>query len=157
MYKCIGKYCDSPKKDPSENKWRDCEELAEGNYKYCKNCVGLIVKVCTCNKVFITGIPETVSIKDDFYTIPSPIPDYFFKQIKGNIYGIQGCRGCKYKDDEVLEDVDKAIRKSISSCVYQKIGEEYEYMSDALDPIVEEKLLEMGINLGQPANIEVSF
>ncbi len=115
------------------------------------------MKVCTCNKVFISGIPATVSIGDDFYEMPNPVPEYFFKRISGNIYGIQGCRGCKYTEDEVLADTDKAIRMSISSCVYQKIGDDYEYMSDALDPKFEEKLISMGISLGEPANIEVSF
>ncbi len=141
MSKCIGK----------------CKELVEEPYKYCKKCIGVKVKICTCNKVFISGVPDTMSLSDEYYKLPNPIPDYFFKQIKGNIHGIQGCRGCKYTEDEILTDTDKAIRMSISSCVYQKIDGIYEYMSDALDPKFEEKLNAMGISLGQPATIEINF
>lgn len=151
MSKCIGK--NKVKKDV----WRDCEENVEEPYKYCKKCVELRVKICTCNKIFISGIPDTILITNDYYALPNPIPDYFFKQIKGNIHGIQGCRGCKYTEADILADTDKAIRMSISSCVYQKIDGVYEYMSDALDPKFEEKLISMGVTLGNPANIEINF
>jgi hypothetical protein len=136
---------------------KSCEENTDGQYLHCKKCIERKIKICTCNKVFVSGIPEIFVIGDEYYKLPDPIPPYFFKQIKGNIYGIQGCRGCKYTNDEVLADTDKAIRMSISSCVYQKIDGIYEYMSDAIDPVCEEKLASIGISLGNPAVIEVNY
>ncbi len=136
---------------------KNCKKSSEEQFKHCKKCLTELLKICTCDKIFIIGIPDTILVEKEYFNMPDPVPEYFFKQISGNIYGIQCCRGCKYTESEVLKDSDKAIRVSISSCVYQKIGDKYEYMSDALDPAYEEKLISLGINLGNPVNIKVSF
>jgi hypothetical protein len=161
--RCIGKYCNNPQKDPKKNIWYDCKSTIESPYKYCKDCIKLRLRICTCEKEFITGIPCTILINKDYYPFPDNPPNYFFTNIKGNIWGIKGCRGCKYKEDEILADINKSVKMSISSCIYQKIFNEekqlneFEYMSDALDPNFEKHVLSLGIKLGEPANIEVNL
>lgn len=150
------------------NKCNKCEYdlnnyIEDYNYKMCKECVRNNIKVCTCNKTFITGIPDTIKIEDDYYNIPEELPEYFFKQIFGKMYGIEGCKGCKHTGlISIKNNFETALRASIYSCVYQKIKDNhhedffYEYVSDALNPVFDDYLKKNGIKVGEEMELPVT-
>lgn len=132
-------------------------------YKLCKECVNNCIKVCTCNKKFITGVPTIIKIENDYYNIPKELPDYFFKQLSGKFYGIEGCKGCKHKlPISIQNDFEHALQSNIYSCVYQKIKDHnqenffFEYVSDALNPIFDDYLKEKGITVGENLDLQVA-
>jgi hypothetical protein len=57
------------------------------------------------------------------------------------------------KEISVKDNFDAALQASIVSCVYQKVDDKYEYLSDALDPAFENYAARQGIVLGEPAKI----
>lgn len=131
-------------------------------YVLCKDCVNSCIKVCTCKKKFITGIPEIIKIENEYYKIPEELPEYFFKQLAGKFYGIEGCKGCKYKQPiSIQNDFEIALQSNIYSCVYQKIKDSdhedffYEYVSDALNPVFDDYLKEKGVKVGENIDLPV--
>jgi hypothetical protein len=133
-------------------------------YKLCKVCVNNCVKVCTCEKKFITGIPKIIKIENDYYELSDKLPEYLFKQLAGKFYGIEGCKGCKYKSPiSIQNDFEHALQSNIYSCVYQKIKDNhhedffYEYVSDALNPIFDDYLKENGIKVGENLDLSVTY
>lgn len=140
-----------------------CNNKKENDYDLCKNCIQEFIRICTCNKKFITDKPKqyvlgkknsVISLID----LPDEIPDFFYTQLNGNLYHILGCRGCQHTEEiSVKDNFDAALQASIISCVYQKVAENdnsyYEYLSDALDPAFENYAARQGIVLGEPAKI----
>ena len=142
-----------------------CTNQKEDGYDLCKNCIQQFVRICTCNKTFITENPVKYVLgkRNGIITIlqlPDPIPDFFFTGLKGNLYHIFGCRGCQHTETiSVQNDFNAALQASILSCVYQRIEEDgnvfYEYLSDSLDPVFEQYIEQKGIKVGEPAKIVV--
>ena len=127
-------------------------------YELCKECIVKNVRVCTCNKTFITGKPQMMRILDKTYDIPDPIPDYFFLKLQENYYHILGCRGCEAKEEiSVQNNFEKALQASIVSCVYQHIDNKWTYLSDSLDEVFEKYLESKGIKVGEPTDITFEF
>lgn len=144
------------------------KNIAEYNekypYKLCKECINDCVKICTCNKKFITGVPKIIKIENDYYEIPEELPDYLFKQLTGKFYGIEGCKGCKYKlPISIQNDFERALQANIYSCVYQKIKDcdnedfFYEYVSDALNPVFDDYLREKGVIVGENIDLPITL
>jgi len=145
-----------------------CNNNREECYDLCRDCIQQFIRICTCNKTFITGKPTHYvlgKIKSDngvgvitLLELPDPIPDFFYTQIKGNLYHILGCRGCQHTEViSVEKNYIAALQASIQSCVYQKVNDNgnifYEYLSDSLDPVFEEYIQKHGIKVGEPAKI----
>lgn len=142
-----------------------CNNDREDGYDLCRNCIQQFVRICTCDKTFITDKPThyVLGKKDSVITIldlPDPIPEFFYTQLTGNLYHIFGCRGCQHTDViSVQDDFTAALQASIQSCVYQKVEENgttfYEYLSDSLDPVFEDYIEQKGIKVGEVAKIAV--
>lgn len=140
-----------------------CSNDREDGYDLCVDCIQQFIRICTCNKTFITGKPThyVLGKKDSVITLvelPDPIPEFFYTQINGNLYHILGCRGCQHTEViSVQENFVAALQASIQSCVYQKVEEDgntfYEYLSDSLDPDFEDYIQQKGIKVGEPAKI----
>jgi hypothetical protein len=136
-----------------------CGSDKEDGFDFCKKCFNSLVRICTCNKTFISGVPKyyvlgKINSVITLHTLPDVIPDFFYTQIKGNLYHILGCRGCQHQEEiSVKNNFKDALQASIVSCIYQKIENEYEYLSDSLDPDFEEYLDKNGIVVGEPAKI----
>lgn len=130
-------------------------------YELCSKCFGKSVRICTCDKTFIVDKPCTYTFGKkngivNLYTLPDPIPEFFYTHIHGNLYHILGCRGCKYNEQiSVKDNLKTAIQTSIESCIFQKVEGIYEYLSDSLDSNFENYALSVGIFLGTPAKIEM--
>lgn len=140
-----------------------CQNNRESSYEFCKNCIREYIRICTCNKEFIKDKPSkfTFGKKNsvvEIIELPTPIPDYFYTHIQGNLYHILGCRGCQHIEPiSIKNNFKDALQSSITSCIYQKNEEDaniyYEYLSDSIDPVFEEYAIKHGINLGEPAQI----
>lgn len=91
-----------------------CDNDNIDDYDYCSSCIQKLVRVCTCDKKFITEVPKILILRVgevtkqiDIPTLDSinfpryttKLPDYFFTKIKGRLYHILGCRGCKFKEE----------------------------------------------------------
>jgi hypothetical protein len=147
--------------------YNQCKNKKEIGYDLCKYCVQEFIRICTCNKKFITDKPTQYVLgkRNSVITttdLPSEIPEFFYTQLNDNLYHILGCRGCQYtasgKEISVKDNFIAALQASIVSCVYQKIKNEdgsvvYEYMSDALDPVFENYVVAQGMILGEPTKI----
>jgi hypothetical protein len=142
-----------------------CDNRKENEYDLCKYCIREFIRICTCNKKFITDKPKQYVLgkKNSVVTLvdlPKEIPEFFYTQLNGNLYHILGCRGCQSaisgKEISVKDNFDAALQASIVSCVYQKVENNYEYLSDALDPEFENYATRQGIILGEPAKIAIS-
>jgi hypothetical protein len=137
-----------------------CHNKVAPGYEYCKRCIMREIRICTCNKKFITGKPIIANLFDKEIYLIDPIPDFFFTHLTGNIYHILSCRGCKNTGEiSIKENFDQALQAGIVSCVYQKVEEDgktfYEYLSDALCPKFEETLEKNGIKVGDPEEIRL--
>jgi hypothetical protein len=145
-----------------------CNNIKEDGFELCANCIQHTIRVCTCNKKFITEKPHEVIMGNLDYEhsmiVPDQIPNFFLTHIRGNLYHILGCRGCKAsvakKEISIQENFEAALQASIVSCVYQKVEEDdsepfYEYLSDSLDPEFEAYLAEKGVVVGMPTGIEL--
>jgi hypothetical protein len=142
-----------------------CVNQKENGYELCQSCIQQFIRICTCNKAFITDKPKhyVLGKKNSVVTVfelPDPIPEFFYTQINGNLYHILGCRGCQCTEEiSVKDNLKTALQASIESCVFQKVEENdqtfYEYLSDSLDPAFENYALSQGINLGEPAKISL--
>lgn len=139
-----------------------CDKKKEDGYDMCRNCIQAYVRICTCNKTFITGKPKFYAIgkinsEVTILELPDPIPDFFYTHIIKNLYHILGCRGCQHKEISIKDNFKDALQASIESCIYQKIEEDgkifYEYLSDNLNEEFENYCISMGIPLGEPAQI----
>jgi hypothetical protein len=140
-----------------------CNNEKENGYDLCRECIQQFVRICTCNKTFITDKPKQYVLgkKNSVITVlelPDPIPEFFYTKITGNLYHILGCRGCQHIEEiSIQNNFTDALQASIQSCVFQKVEENdqifYEYLSDALDPVFEEYLERRGIKVGEPAKI----
>ena len=141
-----------------------CSKEREHGYDLCRDCIQQYVRICTCNKTFITEKPKhfvlgKINSVINVIELPDPIPEFFYTPIKGNLYHIFGCRGCQHTEEISIQNNFKdALQASILSCVYQKVEEDgghifYEYMSDSLDEEFEKYCIDKGINLGDPAEI----
>jgi len=132
----------------------ECTNKSHDGYELCTTCIKKFVRICTCNKQFISEKPSlyvlgTITTEK----LPDPIPEFFYTQIIGNLYHILGCRGHQYTEISVRDEFNKALQASIVSCIYQKEGDEYEYLSDSLDPDFEEYANNRGIKIGDVVGI----
>jgi len=140
----------------------NCDEAIEDGYIFCKKCITRLVKICTCDKKFIVDHPKIVNIGNDKYRtvsdMPENPPDFFFTPLTDNIYHILGCRGCKCREMElsIQNNFEKAVQASIVSCVYQKVNDKYEYLSDSLDEVFEDYLEKNGVKIGEPCEIKLT-
>ena len=145
-----------------------CPNAKEDDYQLCRDCIRKTIRVCTCDKKFgRAGVPNIINMGNADYLctliIPAKIPDFFLSPIRGNLYHILACRGCRAsiakKQISVQEDFEAALQASIVSCVYQKIDDDsenhWEYLSDSLDEVFEKYLADNGLTVGEPAGIEV--
>lgn len=141
-----------------ENCCVNCVCVKVDGYDYCESCIKTNSKICTCNKIF-TESPTVLKIYDKEYEITDNfvIPRACFIQLRGNIYHILGCRGCKLTDDEIKNSKEKSIQANIFSCVYQYYDSDYHYMSDSLDPVFEEQLIKNKIYIGEPLGIKLEY
>ncbi len=124
------------------------------------------IRICTCDKKFITGIPKkyyVVCSNDsksndsiEYLDLPEQIPDHFFGRLSYEYYHILGCRGCKHVDKEisVQESFDDALQASILSCVYVKNEDgTYTYLSDSLSEEFEKYVNDNGLSVGNGQDI----
>jgi len=142
-----------------------CHSQKENGYELCQFCLQKFIRICTCNKAFITDKPKhyVLGKKNDIVTVlelPDPIPEFFYTLINGNLYHILACRGCQHTEEiSVKDNFNAALQASIESCVFQKVEENdqtfYEYLSDSVDPAFENYALAQGIKLGEPAKISL--
>lgn len=138
-----------------------CSNKKEEGYDLCRDCIKKYLRICTCNKKFITEQPKhyVLGKKNSaiiLYDLPNDIPEFFYSHLEGNIYHIPGCRGCQHTEEiSVKDNFNAALRASIVLCVYQKDNDVYEYLSDALDPDFEKYAISQGITLGEPAEIAI--
>jgi len=106
-----------------------CDKEREDGYDICRECIQKYLRICTCNKPFITTKPTHYIIGKKDSTIPTielpePIPEFFYTPIKGNLFHIFGCRGCQHTEEiSVQNNFNDALQASIVSCVYQKVEE----------------------------------
>ncbi len=143
----------------NEQKCIACSNQNEDDYDMCKICIQQFIRICTCNKKFITDKPKyyVLGKKNSVITIlelPDPIPEFFYTQIVGNLYHILGCRGCQSTEQiSVKDNFNAALQASIESCVFQKNENIYEYLSDSLDSAFENYAASQGIVLGEPTTV----
>lgn len=155
------------KKNKKNKKTMNKEEKFKEIYNFNKNVNPL--RVCTCDKEFIKGIPKIyVKFKEDgskeYNELPKNIEEFEgFKELQKDIYYILGCRGCKLNLDDdnfdIKKNFNKILQASIDSCIFTKhINDKgdpvYKYLSDSIDPTFENFCNSQGIVLGQPAFIE---
>jgi hypothetical protein len=140
-----------------------CNKERENDYDLCRDCIQKYISICTCNKLFITGVPKHFILGNYnkfVLELPNPIPEFFYTQLHGNLYCILGCRGCQRTEQiSIQNNFNEALQASIISCIFQKYEENgqiyYEYLSDSLDTIFEDYCLKNDINIGEPAKIVV--
>ncbi len=160
----MDRYINEQKIDENEKcSNNQCGGQKENGYELCQMCIQQFVKICTCNKTFITDKPKyyVLGKKNSVATVlelPNPIPEFFYTQINESLYHILGCRGCQYTEQISIKDnLTAALQASIESCVFQKVEENnqvfYEYLSDALDSVFENYAFRQGIKLGEPMKI----
>jgi hypothetical protein len=140
-----------------------CSGKKENGFELCQNCIREYIRICTCNKTFITDKPKhyVLGKKNSVilvFDLPEEIPEFFYTHINGCLYHILGCRGCQHtKEISVKDNFKEALQASIVSCVYQTVYENdkhsYEYLSDSLDPSFENYATRQGIPLGEPTKI----
>lgn len=164
--KCIADGCSNKQADNGEN-------------LMCEECINKCIRICTCNKKFISDKPTHYILRGVYYDdytvtpdgilydndgspkrreLPCPIPSYYYTNVAGNFYKILGCRGCqRISEISIQNDFDKALQASIEACIFQKYEEDgeikYEYLSDALDQFFEEYLHKNGISVGESSVI----
>lgn len=163
---------ETTEKIPFDDLCNKCTERKENGFELCRNCIREYIRICTCNKTFIIDKPShyvygkknsVISI----FSLPQPIPDFFYTHINGNLYHILGCRGCQHTEEiSVNDNFKEALQASIVSCIYQyeesneseeskESKHRYVYLSDSIDPDFEDYATKHGIQLGEPAKISM--